>query len=75
MQRAQMRCPTCHADVSLCPHHRSPGPYSATVKVPVTEFSLRANSVVREPEIQSYWAQNRVYESLAESNPGVRGRG
>jgi hypothetical protein len=50
------------------------GPYTATVKVPVTEFSLRANSVVREPEIQSYWAQNRVYESLAETNTGVSGR-
>jgi hypothetical protein len=48
-----------------------PGPYTATVKVPVTEFSMRANSVVREPEIQSYWAQRGVYENLVESNPGV----
>ncbi|GBF91728.1 isoleucyl-tRNA synthetase [Raphidocelis subcapitata] len=46
------------------------GPYSATVKTPVTDFSMRANAVVREPEIQSYWAQRRVYENLAESNPG-----
>lgn len=28
------------------------GPYSATVTLPVTDFSLRANSVVREPQIQ-----------------------
>jgi hypothetical protein len=47
------------------------GPYSATVKVPVTDFSMRANAVVREPEIQSYWAQQRVYESLVTENPGV----
>ncbi|KAI8473275.1 MAG: tRNA synthetases class I-domain-containing protein [Monoraphidium minutum] len=46
------------------------GPYTATVKVPVTDFSLRANSVVREPEIQAYWAERRVYENLAEGNPG-----
>lgn len=74
------------------------GPYSATVKLPVTEFSLRANSAEREPEIQSklvdtplhcnwllppslstasiqcyseFWAENKVYEGLAQNNPGV----
>lgn len=47
------------------------GPYSATVRVPVTEFSMRANSVVREPEIQAFWAERAVYERLAEGNPGV----
>jgi hypothetical protein len=31
---------------------------------------MRANATVREPEIQAYWADRRVYESLAESNPG-----
>lgn len=54
------------------PRHMPPaGPYSPTVKVPVTEFSLRANSVAREPEVQQYWAQHHVYESLVEGNPGV----
>jgi isoleucyl-tRNA synthetase len=43
--------------------------------VPVTDFSMRANAVVREPEIQSYWAQQRVYESLVEDNPGVSAAG
>ena len=32
------------------------GPYSATVRLPVTNFNLRANSVVREPEIQKWCA-------------------
>ncbi|GAX74373.1 hypothetical protein CEUSTIGMA_g1821.t1 [Chlamydomonas eustigma] len=46
-------------------------PYSQTVKLPVTEFSLRANSSTREPEIQKFWSESRVYESLLESNPGA----
>eukprot|EP00882_Tetradesmus_deserticola_P024362 GHRQ01026623.1.p1 GENE.GHRQ01026623.1~~GHRQ01026623.1.p1 ORF type:complete len:153 (+),score=43.34 GHRQ01026623.1:178-636(+) len=46
------------------------GPYSATVTTPVTEFNLRANSVVREPQIQAYWEQQHVYERLAADNPG-----
>jgi hypothetical protein len=50
------------------------GPYSPTVTTPVTDFNLRANSVVREPEIQQYWAQHQVYEHLASSNAGVSGR-
>jgi isoleucyl-tRNA synthetase len=47
------------------------GPYSSTVTTPVTDFNLRANSVVREPQIQQHWAQHNVYEHLASSNPGV----
>lgn len=47
------------------------GPYSPTVTTPVTDFNLRANSVVREPQIQDYWAQQQVYEHLASSNAGV----
>jgi hypothetical protein len=47
------------------------GPYSATVKLPVTPFSLRANSVEREPEIQRFWSEGRVYEGLSQNNPGV----
>ncbi|KAG2490299.1 hypothetical protein HYH03_011250 [Edaphochlamys debaryana] len=46
------------------------GPYSATVRLPATEFSLRANSTTREPQVQAFWAQERIYETLAESNPG-----
>jgi isoleucyl-tRNA synthetase len=40
------------------------------VRLPITSFNLRANSVVREPEIQRWWADTKVYESLAENNAG-----
>ncbi|PNH05372.1 Isoleucine--tRNA ligase [Tetrabaena socialis] len=48
------------------------GPYSATVRLPATEFSLRANSPVREPQIQQFWEQHAVYQSLLENGKGVR---
>lgn len=40
-------------------------PYSKTVNLPVTSFDMRANSIVREPQIQEFWEQNGVYEELA----------
>ncbi|KXZ48070.1 hypothetical protein GPECTOR_30g165 [Gonium pectorale] len=46
------------------------GPYSPTVRLPATEFSLRANSPVREPQIQAYWEQQAIYESLVEQGSG-----
>jgi len=49
------------------------GPYSSTVRLPVTNFNMRANSVVREPQIQKFWAEHRIYEELADNNPGVGG--
>ncbi|KAL6754613.1 tRNA synthetases class I-domain-containing protein [Haematococcus lacustris] len=48
----------------------APSPYSSTISLPVTPFSLRANSVVREPQIQALWEQQQVYEKLLDSNPG-----
>lgn len=39
--------------------------------LPTTAFSLRANSVVREPQIQAWWDEQAVYRSLVDSNPGV----
>lgn len=48
------------------------GIYSSTVNLPVTNFQQRANSVVREPEIQKFWEENRIYEKLYESNPGTK---
>ena len=34
--------------------------YKETLNLLKTEFSMRANSVVREPEIQKFWANNNV---------------
>lgn len=50
------------------------GPYSATVSLPTSDFNLRANSVVREPQIQAWWEEQHIYEQLLESNPGVSGQ-
>lgn len=44
--------------------------YSKTVNLPQTAFDMRANSVVREPQLQQFWAENRIYEQLSRDNPG-----
>jgi isoleucyl-tRNA synthetase len=31
---------------------------------------MRANAVKREPELQAYWRERKIYETLAQSNPG-----
>lgn len=45
-------------------------PYSDSVSLPKTPFSQRANAKVREPELQQFWEEARVFESLGEQNPG-----
>ena len=32
----------------------------------LSQFDQRANSVVREPELQKFWATERIYERLYE---------
>ncbi len=60
------KCPTC-AEVN--PVTES-GRYKNTVRLPQTQFDMRANAVKREPELQSFWAQAQVYEQLSQTNPG-----
>lgn len=43
--------------------------YKDTVNLPKTKFEMRANAAKREPEIQKFWRENRIYEELAEKNP------
>ncbi|MEM6613022.1 MAG: isoleucine--tRNA ligase, partial [Cyanobacteria bacterium P01_C01_bin.72] len=43
--------------------------YKDTVNLPQTEFNMRANAVVREPELQQFWAENQIYEQLSQNNP------
>ena len=43
-------------------------PYSDTVLLPQTDFSMRANAKKREPELQQWWRENRVYEELLRQN-------
>jgi isoleucyl-tRNA synthetase len=48
------------------------GKYSKTVNLPQTKFDQRANSVVREPEIQKFWDDEKIYEKIYESNTGSK---
>lgn len=47
-----------------------PKSYKETVLLPKTSFDMRANATQREPEIQAFWAENQIYETLSTSNPG-----
>lgn len=44
--------------------------YKDTVLLPQTGFEMRANATQREPEIQAFWAEHQIYETLAQENPG-----
>ncbi len=44
--------------------------YKDTLNLLKTDFSMRANSVVREPEIQNFWANNDIDFQLGSSNSG-----
>jgi isoleucyl-tRNA synthetase len=47
-----------------------PGSYKDTVNLPKTAFDMRANAVKREPELQTFWAEEQIYEHLSQENPG-----
>ncbi len=44
--------------------------YKETLNLLKTDFSMRANSTIREPEIQKFWAQNEIDINLGASNNG-----
>ncbi|KAK9822294.1 hypothetical protein WJX74_003674 [Apatococcus lobatus] len=44
--------------------------YKNTVNLPETSFGMRANAKQREPQIQQLWQDEKVYESLLDSNTG-----
>ncbi len=46
------------------------GKYKDTVKLPKTNFDMRANATKREPEIQKFWEENQIYDRLSQNNPG-----
>lgn len=46
------------------------GSYKNTVNLPQTKFDMRANAVKREPELQKFWADHQIYETLSQENPG-----
>ena len=44
--------------------------YKDTVNLPKTKFDMRANAVKREPELQKFWEDHKIYEQLSQNNPG-----
>ena len=44
--------------------------YKDTLNLLKTDFSMRANSVTREPEIQKFWKENAIDLKLGQSNSG-----
>lgn len=42
------------------------------MNLPITDFNQRANSVQREPELQKFWADEKIYEKLYENNAGAK---
>lgn len=44
--------------------------YKDSVNLPQTKFDMRANAVKREPELQKFWAAQKIYERLSQENPG-----
>ncbi|KAI9123187.1 hypothetical protein K1719_006076 [Acacia pycnantha] len=46
------------------------GKYKHTVDLPKTAFSMRANSSIREPEIQKIWEDNEVFKRVVDKNNG-----
>eukprot|EP00899_Mesostigma_viride_P024627 jgi/Mesvir1/5349/Mv15438-RA.1 len=61
------------AAVGAPPLDRGPPPvidYKDTVNLPVTSFDMRANSAVREPEIQKVWEETELYRRLWKNAKG-----
>jgi isoleucyl-tRNA synthetase len=44
--------------------------YKDTVNLLKTKFDMRANALKREPELQKFWQENQIYETLSQNNPG-----
>ena len=44
-----------------------PASYKDTLNLLQTPFNMRANAKQREPEIQNFWAQQRLYERLSQA--------
>lgn len=44
--------------------------YKETVNLPQTQFDMRANAAKREPELQAFWTEHQIYETLSQKNSG-----
>jgi isoleucyl-tRNA synthetase len=46
------------------------GKYDSTLNLPQTEFPMRANLPIREPEILKYWQEIDIYRQIQAKNHG-----
>ena len=51
------------------PRMGTPDPYAESISLPRTPFAQRANAAVREPEIQAFWREARVYDRPPQPTP------
>ncbi len=45
--------------------------FKNTLNLPQTTLAMRANATVREPEIQKFWEENKIYEKIINSKDKV----
>ncbi|XP_051192235.1 isoleucine--tRNA ligase, chloroplastic/mitochondrial [Lolium perenne] len=69
--RRRSRGPVMAAKKAAQGAKKEDGKYKHTVDLPKTAFSLRANSVTREPELQKLWEENQVLKRVSERNTGA----
>ncbi len=45
--------------------------YKSTLNLPQTDFPMKGDGPRREPEIQQFWAENKIYEKVLEKRLGA----
>ncbi|GAV74906.1 tRNA-synt_1 domain-containing protein/zf-FPG_IleRS domain-containing protein/Anticodon_1 domain-containing protein [Cephalotus follicularis] len=68
--KRRSRGPVMQAKKSSEGGKQEEGRYKHTVDLPKTTFGMRANALVREPEIQKLWEDNQVFKRVTEKNDG-----
>jgi isoleucyl-tRNA synthetase len=63
------RSKSCLTDASSS-NKKEKNPYAETILLPETPFSQRANAAVREPELQAFWQQINLYDTLSQQAEG-----
>ncbi|XP_015573355.1 isoleucine--tRNA ligase, chloroplastic/mitochondrial [Ricinus communis] len=68
--KRRSRGPVMAAKKSSDGEKQEEGKYKHTVDLPKTTFSMRANALTREPELQKLWDDNQVFKRVVDKNDG-----
>ncbi|XP_057956908.1 isoleucine--tRNA ligase, chloroplastic/mitochondrial [Malania oleifera] len=68
--KRRSRGPVIAAKKTAAGMKQEDGRYKHTVDLPKTTFGMRANSSIREPEIQKLWDDNQVFKKVVDRNNG-----